>query len=96
MGLFDEWKKEEDKIADDLYGIEPERREDYLLHVYGRRKEEFPWIDFGEEDEEASDEDFDEDEDIDDDFDENDDFDDDDGDDFDDDDDFGDSDDDLW
>ena len=28
---------------------------DYLLHVYGRRKEEFPWIDFGEEDEEATD-----------------------------------------
>ena len=59
MGLFDEWKKEEDKIADDLYGIIPEEREDYLLRVYGRRKEEFPWIDFGEEDEEITDEDID-------------------------------------
>ena len=36
-----------------------EEREDYLLHVYGRRKEEFPWIDFGEEDEEITDEDID-------------------------------------
>ena len=59
MGLFDEWKKEEEKIADELYGIIPEEREDYLLHEYGRRNEEFPWINFGEEDEKITDEDID-------------------------------------
>lgn len=76
MSLFDKWFNEDEKIAEELHGFLPDEREDYLLHTYGRAKEEFPWVDFGDDHADRSmDEDSDDkfDDDRDDDFDEDDD-----------------------
>jgi len=37
-------------IEEELLKHDPEDREDILTSQYGRTKEEFPWIDFGDED----------------------------------------------
>jgi len=48
---------EEDRnIEDDLNGYAPEDREEYLMSVYGRTKEEFPGVDFGDDLEQMSEE----------------------------------------
>lgn len=54
MSIFDEMFEEDEKIADDLYGFLPEEREEYLMSVYGRSKEEFPWVDFGDDTESSA------------------------------------------
>lgn len=53
MGLFDALTgdlEEDRQIEEDLYGYAPEEREEILMIRYGRVKEEFPWIDFGDDD----------------------------------------------
>lgn len=50
MSFFSDLFNKDNRIADDLYGYSLEDRETILHDRYGRSKEEFPWIDFGEED----------------------------------------------
>lgn len=47
MSIFDDMLEEHERIAQELHGYLPEEREKALRDVYGRSKDEFPWIDFG-------------------------------------------------
>lgn len=62
MSLFDDMFAEDERITEELHGYLPEERESVLRDVYGRSKEEFSWVDFGDDTKESS-SDYDEDED---------------------------------
>lgn len=49
MGLFNDIVDEDRKIEHELYNFKPENREKVLNDFYGRCKEEFGGVDFGDE-----------------------------------------------
>jgi len=50
MGLFNKWLKEELEIEQDIAGYAPKDREKILWERYGRTKNEFNWMNFGDKD----------------------------------------------
>ena len=54
MGLFDDMFAEDEIITEEIHGYLPEERERALRDIYGRSKEEFSWVDFGDDSEESS------------------------------------------
>lgn len=49
MGWFGDTIDENRRIEEDLFNYPPEDREMVLNIKYGRIKDDFPWLDFGEE-----------------------------------------------